>query len=313
MDTVVFLDRATLPAALPRLARPHTWTDHDRTAPEEVAARIRNATVVISNKVRLPADVLAQAPGLKVIGVPAAGLDHIDTAWCRDRGIPVLNCPGYADHTVPEHAICLAMVLRRSILPYHRDVQAGRWQQAKVFFFGDYPVFDLFGATLGIVGHGNLGRAMGRIGQAFGMEVLVSEHKGASEIRPGRTPFDEVLARADILSLHAALTPQSAKMIGAAELARMKPSAVLINTARGGLIDEPALAEALRAGRIAGAGLDSLSAEPPVDGNPLLDPGIPNLLITPHVAWLSDVALRRLAEMMMGQIAEHLGTELVAP
>jgi glycerate dehydrogenase len=259
---IVFLDRETLAPAI-RLrppAFPHRWEEHQRTAPEQVTERLHGASVAVINKVQLREPVLEQLPDLRLIAIAATGTDCVDTAWCDRHGVAVCNIRGYAVHTVPEHVFTLILALRRSLLPYRRSVEAGRWQEAKQFCFFDHPILDLHGARLGLIGGGSLGNAVATIGRAFGMDVVFAGRKGDATPADGRIPFDEVIATSDVISLHCPLRPETRGLIGAAEFARMKPEALLINTARGGLVDEDALTEALRTGRIGGAGFDGAPA-----------------------------------------------------
>jgi glycerate dehydrogenase len=300
--TIVFLDRSSLIADLRAPSFTHDWIDHDQTAPQDVVPRLQDASIVISNKVKLSADILAQAPGVKMIAVSATGTDNVDLAYCRAHGIVVSNIRGYAVHTVPEHAFMLMLALRRNLLGWREDVRAGRWQQADQFCLFTRPVNDLHGSTLGLVGYGSLGHDMRNIAGAFGMRVLVAEHKNAATIREGHTPFDDVLRDADVISLHTPLTAETRHMISTREFGLMKPTALLINTARGNLVDEAALIEALKSHRIAGAGFDVLSVEPPREGNPLLDLNLPNFILTPHVAWSSREAMQTLADQLVDNI-----------
>ncbi len=302
MERIVFLDRDSLIANLRRPGFEHEWTDYPQTRREEVVERIRDATIVITNKVKLPAEVLAQAPRLGMIAVAATGTDNVDLAWCREHGVVVSNIRGYAVHTVPEHAFMMMLALRRSLLGWRADLRAGRWETADQFCLFTRPIHDLHGSTLGLIGYGSLGRGMHRLAEAFGMKVLIAEHKGASRVREGYTPFETVLREADVISLHTPLTPETRHLIGAAEFLMMKPSAILINTARGGLVDEAALVDALKSGAIAGAGFDVLSVEPPRAGNPLLDLDLPNFILTPHVAWSSREAMQTLADQLVDNI-----------
>jgi glycerate dehydrogenase len=229
-------------------------------------------------------------------------VNNVDLAACRARGITVTNIRRYAGVSVAEHVFMLVLALRRRLLDYRADLQAGEWQQAEGFCLLTHPIRDLRGATLGVVGYGDLGRHVAEMGRAFGMAVLVAERRGAATCRPDRTPFDTVLASADVLSLHAALTDETHHMIGEREFERMPAHALLINTARGGLVDGPALLRALAQGRIAGAGLDVLEEEPPRSGNPLLDVAWPQLIVTPHVAWASQAAMQGLADQLIDTI-----------
>lgn len=302
---IVFLDRATLSAEtlLRRPSFAHELVCHDSTAPHEVAQRIAGADIVITNKVKLGAEALQQAAQLKFVAVAATGTDSIDLQACAARGITVSNIRNYARHTVPEHTFALMFALRRSICAYRDSVKAGRWQESGQFCYFDYPVRDLAGSTLGIIGDGALGNAVATIARALGMTVLISAHKGRTGMGKLYTPFEEVLARSDIITLHCPLNAQTRGMLGAAEFAQMVRRPLLINTARGGLVDEVALAAALRGGQIAGAGFDVVSAEPPPADHPfmaLLD--LPNFILTPHVAWASQQAIQGLADQLVDNI-----------
>jgi glycerate dehydrogenase len=313
METIVFLERDTLKAELRRPAFEHVWRDYGTTRPEEVLERLEGATVAVINKLPLRAEVLARLPSLRLIAVAATGTDNIDLEFCRARRIEVSNVTGYARSTLPEHALMLMLALRRNLLAHDAAVRAGGWQRAGQFCLHAREIRDLHGSTLGLFGRGALGRGVERLALAFGMEVLISEHKGAAAVREGRTPFAEVLGRADVLSLHVPLNEETRGMIGREELRLMKPSAILINCARGGVVDEGALAEALRAGRIAGAGVDVLSAEPPREGeNPLLDADVPNLIVTPHVAWAGREAQQALADQLVDNIEAFVLNSLEA-
>ena len=243
--------------------------------------------------------VLAQLPKLRLIAVAATGVDNIDLAFCRSRGIAVCNTRGYAASSLPEHALMLMLCLRRNLIAYRDDVQEGRWQRAKQYCLLDHQIGDLHGTTLGIVGYGTLGQSMGRLSQSIGMNVLVAEHKSATAVREGRTPFVDVLQLSDVLSLHCPLIEETRNLIGAPEIQQMKPGAILINTARGGLVDAVALLRALTEGRLGGAGIDVLSTEPPREGNILLEASLPNLIVTPHIAWASRQAMQELGSQLI--------------
>ncbi|OGI48107.1 MAG: glycerate dehydrogenase [Candidatus Muproteobacteria bacterium RBG_16_65_34] len=302
MERIVFLDRDSLHANLRRPAFAHEWRDYPATAAQEAVARLHEATVAIVNKVPLRQDTLAQLPGLRMIAVCATGTDNVDVEFCRARGIAVANVRNYAVHSVPEHVFMLILALRRNLIAFRADVRDGLWQRAEQFCLFTQPIRDLHGATLGIVGRGVLGAAVGRLGQAFGMRVLYAEHKGADAVRAGYTAFETVLGESDVISLHSPLTAETRHLIDAAELKRMRRDALLINTARGGLVDEAALADALKQGLIGGAGFDVLSREPPREGNPLLDLDLPNFIVTPHVAWSSREAMQAMADQLIDNI-----------
>jgi glycerate dehydrogenase len=300
--TVVFLDRDSVKARVRAPAFDHTYVEHAATSPGEVVDRLREATVAIVNKVQLREPTLAQLPNLRMIAVAATGYDCIDVPACRARGIAVANIRNYAVHTVPEHAFALILALRRNLIAYRRDVEAGVWQKAEQFCFLDHDIRDLHGSTLGIVGEGVIGQGTATIARGFGMNVLFADHAPPKAPGVEYTPFEEVLERADVLSLHCPLMPATRNLIGLPEMRRMKRSALLINTSRGGLVDEEALIHALDAGLIAGAGFDVLTTEPPRDGHPLLDVRRPNFILTPHVAWASQEAMQFLADQLIDNI-----------
>jgi glycerate dehydrogenase len=295
---IVFLDRATLAVPLRKPGFPHDYREYAATTAEQAAERLRGATIAIINKVPLRAATLAQLPDLKLIALAATGSDCVDKDYCRAHGITVCNIRDYAIDSVPEHVLTLIFALRRSLIPYDRDLRRGRWQTIDQFCYFDHPIRGIAGSTLGIVGYGTLGRALADRARALGMDVIATGSKPAD----GLVTLDELLRRSDIISLHCPLTDATRGMINARSLALMKPDATLINTARGALIDEPALAEALRTGTIGGAGIDVLSEEPPKNGNILLDLDLPNLIVTPHIAWASEPAQQRLAEQLVDNI-----------
>jgi glycerate dehydrogenase len=244
-----------------------------------------------------------------MVAVSATGTNVVDLEACRARGIVVSNIRGYADHTVPEHAIALLLALSRNLVAWRESLLAGRWQESDQFCLFDHPIRDLHGATLGVIGSGSLGQGVIRLAEAFGMKILLAERKGAASVRPGYTAFETVLAESDAISLHCPLTAETQGLIGVAELQAMKRSALLINTARGGLVDEAALIQALREGWIAGAGFDVITAEPPPAGHPMVVPellALPNFLLTPHVAWSSRPAMQALADQLIDNIEAYM-------
>jgi len=302
---IVFLDAGTLrpETRLAPLSFPHDLTIHERTTPGETIARIAEADVVITNKVRIGTAELAAAPALRMIAIAATGADHIDLDAARARGIVVSNIRDYARATVPEHTFALLLALSRSLVEYRASVIAGRWQEAAQYCYHDFPIRDLAGATLGIVGDGVLGRRVAEIGRAFAMEPIFAGRKSGETKNPDAVPFDEFLARADVVTLHCPLKPENRNLIGAPEFARMKRSALLINTGRGGLVDEEALADALDQGQIAGAGVDVTMPEPPPASSPLMRiADRPNVIVTPHVAWASREAVQDLADRLIANI-----------
>jgi glycerate dehydrogenase len=299
---IVFLERNTFNIPFPRPRFLHEWVEYDETEVDQIVERLRDASIVISNKLPLRDETLARLPKLKLIAVAATGVDNIDLAYCKQHQIAVCNTRGYAVNSLPEHALMLMLALRRNLIAYRADVEAGRWNEAHQFCLLDHPIGDLHGAKLGIIGYGRLGKSMVRLAQAVGMEVLVAERKNAIHPREDRVKFETVLSESDVISLHCPLTEETRNLIAAPELNLMKPDAVLINTARGALIDESALVDALTNHRIAGAGIDVLPVEPPREGSPLLNLRLPNLIVTPHNAWASRQAMQKLA----GQLIDNL-------
>ncbi|MFZ2268764.1 MAG: D-2-hydroxyacid dehydrogenase [Azonexus sp.] len=305
MQHIVQLESESLIADVRRPGFAHQWTEYPATMPTQVLERLRGASIAISNKVPLPRSVLEALPELRMVAVSATGTNNVDLAACRERGIVVSNIRGYAEHTVPEHVFALLLALSRNLIAWRETVQAGAWQKSRQFCLFDHPIRDLYGATLGLVGSGSLGRGVARLAEAFGMRVLRAEQREATTLRPGYTAFETVLQEADAVTLHCPLTAETTHLIGAPELRAMKPSALLINTGRGGLVDEMALVQALREGWIAGAGFDVITVEPPPAGHPMLDPellALPNFLLTPHVAWASRPAMQVLADQLIGNI-----------
>ena len=306
MNRIVFLDRATIApqVVVRRPAFPHEWAEYPLTAPDQLADRLGNdTTIAITNKVPLREPVLSRLKGLRMIAVAATGTDVVDLAYCRDHGITVSNIRGYAINTVPEHAFALIFALRRNILAYHEAVRRGRWQESGQFCFFDYPIRDLRGSALGIIGEGVLGQGVATIARGLGMRIMFAAHKGRTGLGPLYTPWDEVLETSDIITLHSPLLPETRNMIAMPEFRAMKRRPLLINTARGGLVNEADLATALRQGLIAGAGFDVLTAEPPAEDNPLLGLlDLPNFILTPHVAWASDEAMQALADQLIDNV-----------
>ena len=309
MERIVFLERSTIQATFRRPNFDHQWIEYSESSAGQVAERVRNANIVISNKLSLREPQLSEARDLKLIAIAATGSDCVDLDYCRRRGVAVCNVRGYAANSVPEHVLMLILALRRNMVAYRQDVQHGKWQLSKQFCLLTHELRDIKGSTLGIIGYGSIGSSVTRLALALDMIVLLAEHKNAKTIRDGRTPFQEVLSRSDIISLHCPLTDETRNLFGRAEFEIMKSNALLINTARGALIDDFALIEALEKHSIAGAGLDALREEPPRDGNPLLDLRLPNLIITPHVAWASREATQALADQVIDNIEGFVAGE----
>ncbi len=302
MTRVVFLDRASVKAQVRKPACATEYVEYQATAPDEIVPRLQGATVAISNKVPMRSATLERLPQLQMIAVAATGYDVVDVAYCKAHGIAVANIRNYAIHTVPEHAFALILALRRNLLAYRADVEQGVWNRSEQFCFFTHPIGDLYGATLGIIGEGAIGQGTAAIGRAFGMRVLFADHPPPKAPGVTFTPHEQVLAEADVLSLHCPLTPETRNLIDLAALRKMKRSALLINTARGGLVDEAALIQALDEGLIAGAGFDVLTVEPPRNGHPLLDVRRHNFILTPHIAWASDGAMQFLADQLIDNI-----------
>ncbi|WP_037330227.1 D-2-hydroxyacid dehydrogenase [Salinivibrio socompensis] len=301
---VVFLDRETIPdhITLPTLRYPHHWQSYPATAPDDVIERLQQADVAVINKVVINDTILAALPKLKLIAVAATGVNNVDLDACRANRVQVCNVQGYATQSVPEHVMALIFALKRQLVGYHTDVRRGEWQKRGQFCFFTHPIGSIAGSTLGIVGRGALGKAVGQLAQAVGMTVMFADHQGARDCRPGYQPFDQVIQQADVLSLHCPLTDKTQHLINQDVLAKMPEHALLINTGRGGLVDERALLHALKNGQIGGAGLDVLSQEPAPDAHPLVAASLPNLIITPHVAWGADEAVHRLTQQLMENI-----------
>ncbi|WP_372964428.1 D-2-hydroxyacid dehydrogenase [Marinobacter sp.] len=275
-------------------------TRYERTVPEQVPERIQGFDTVLVNKVQLNREHFKACPELKTIAVTATGVNNIDMVAAKEHGVAVLNVTQYGRATVAQHTMALILALATRLLDYNRDVREGRWARSDMFCLMDYPIMELEGKTLGVVGFGDLGQGVAERARAFGMKVVLGCRPGQEPGSVGgypRIPLDDLLAQADVLSLHCLLTEETRNMIGERELKLMKPTALLINTSRGGLVDEAALAVALREGQIGGAGFDVLTEEPPRNGNPLLAEGIPNLIVTPHSAWASREARQRIVEI----------------
>ncbi|ODT66283.1 MAG: glycerate dehydrogenase [Pelagibacterium sp. SCN 63-23] len=301
---IVMLDRGTFPleTRLNGPDMPHSLHLYERTAPGEAAARIGNAHVAITNKVPITAEILDKAPDLKLVVVAATGYDVIDVKACSERGVAVCNVRDYARNTVPEHTFALILALRRNIMPYHRSVAAGRWQESGQFCYFDYPIRDLAGSTLGIFGAGAIGQAVSAIGKAFGMNVLYAARRGA-HAEGIYTPFEAVLEQADIVTFHMPLRPETRNLIGPAEFARMARKPLVINTGRGGLVDENALVEALVSGQISGAGFDVTTKEPMPENHPFQSVlHRPDFILTPHVAWASREATQTVADQVFANV-----------
>ena len=299
---IVVLDRDTLVNRPFDFDFPHTLSSYGTTEAHETLERIRGADIVITNKVVISAQAFAKNPQLKLVAVTATGVNNVDVEAAKQNGTAVCNIRAYGNESVAEHAFMMMITLMRNLPAYQRDVAAGLWENSPFFCHLGAPMRDLNGKTLAIFGRGNIGQTLATYAQAFKMKVVFVEHKHAETVRDGYVSFDEAVRTADALSLHCPLTPETANMIGEAELQQMKPGAILINCGRGGLVDEAALVAALKYGQIGGAGFDVLTQEPPRDSNPLLKARLPNLIVTPHIAWASQEAANRLFDILLDNI-----------
>ena len=275
-------------------------TVYDLTAPEELVARLQGADAVIVNKVRITAEVMAACPTLKYVGLFATGYNNIDVAYAAAHGVTVCNVPGYSTEAVAQHTFALLLSVTDRCHEYNDTVAQGDWVRSRTFAYFPIPLTELCGKTIGIVGYGAIGRRVGDMARAFGMKVLVHGRRPIPDADVEQVPFEELLCRSDVVSMHCPLNPDSEGMMNAAAFAKMKEGAIFINTSRGGLVEEQALRDALDSGHLMGAGVDVLQVEPMSEECPLL--GAPNLLITPHIAWAGVETRRRL----MGVVAENI-------
>ncbi len=309
---IVFLDHATFPPGivLNKINTPNEIVLYESTKPEDISLRINDADIIITNKVKITREILQKAAKLRFIAVAATGTDVVDLAACKEQGVSVANIRHYAMNSVPEHTFALMLALRRSIIAYHQAVCAGRWQRAGQFCFFDYPIKNLSGCTLGLIGDGVLGKAVAEIAKSFGMNVLFSAYKGNSSMGPLYTPFEEVLRESDIISIHCPLLDSTRDMISSAEFEKMKPSCLVINTARGGIVNEKALYYALTQGQIAGAAFDVAVNEPPAPQDLIMAlTKLPNFILTPHISWASFEAIQTLADKLIENINAYLSGE----
>lgn len=305
MTRIVFLDRATIGPAveLTRPKTPHEWIVHGKTTADQAVERLQGASIAVINKVPMQRSALSQLPNLRFICVAATGYDVVDLDACQEFGITVSNVRGYAVNAVPEHTFALILALRRALAGYREDVIDGEWQRSGQFCFFHHPIHDLAGSRLGIIGRGSIGQSVAAIARAFGMETVFAGRKGAPEAKPPYLPFQEVIASSDIITLHAPLTPQTRDMIAMPEFQQMKRRPLIINTGRGGLVNEADAVAALDNGLIGGLGFDVLTAEPPPDNNAILTAANRhNVILTPHVAWASDEAMT----VLWGQVVENI-------
>jgi glycerate dehydrogenase len=304
----IFLDYATVsfngdldPATLHRAMSDLELRDY--TPQDSVADVASGAAAILVNKLRITRGIMEATPGLELIALAATGTNNIDLEAARERGVAVCNLRDYCTASVVQHVFGMLLTLTQRLREYDALVRSGAWQRGERFCLLDYPIRELAGRKLGIVGFGTLGRGVAHAARAFGMEVLVANRPGGERV-PGRLDLDELLPQVDVLSLHCPLTPATEGLIDRARLGRMKPDAVLVNTARGALVDGAALADALRAGRLGGAAIDVLPQEPPVDGHPLLAGDIANLIVTPHIAWAAREARQRCIDGMAANVED---------
>jgi len=305
-EKIVFLDASTIGPGV-TVARPtfaHEWQEYDRTGPDEVVARLSDATIAISNKVAISPEALAQLPQLKLIAIAATGHNIVDLEACKAHDVAVCNIRGYAVNTVPEHTFSLILALRRNLIEYREQVLDGEWVRSEQFCFFNHPIRDLAGSNLGIIGAGALGQSVGRIGSAFAMNVMyLNQHIRTAPDHGQLVSLEQLRDEADILTLHCPLTPDTQNIIDAKFLQSMKDTALVINTGRGGLVDEDALATALKEGQIAGAGIDVTETEPAPLDSPLMQvASLPNMILTPHVAWASVGGMQTLVDQLIKNI-----------
>tara|TARA_Y100001936_G_scaffold254041_1_gene323959 strand:+ start:855 stop:1808 length:954 start_codon:yes stop_codon:yes gene_type:complete len=300
---VVFLDRGSLNTEIRQLNFEHTYKEYYKTSFHQIVPRLQHASIAIINKIQLNEGMLAKLPKLKMVAVAATGYDCADIDACKSYGVAVTNIRNYAIHSVPEHVFMMILSLRRNLLAYRTDIEQGMWQKSDKFFLSSHSISDLYGSTMGIIGKGAIGKATAEIAQGFGMRVMFSNYKYPIKRNSlGSVSFETVLSESDILSLHCPMTLKTRDMIGINEFKKMKRSALLINTARGGLVNEADLLQALDEGLIAGAGFDVLTTEPPENSHPLLNAQRSNFILTPHVAWTSDRAMKALAGQLIDNI-----------
>ncbi|MGY4677486.1 2-hydroxyacid dehydrogenase [Pasteurella sp. P03HT] len=313
MLKIVFLDSTAIPKHIP-IPRPrfeHEWIEYEHTSSDQVVERMQDAEIAVTSKVVFSREVMQQLPKLKLIAITATGTNNVDLVAAKSLGIAVKNVTGYSATTVPEHVLGLIYALKHSIMSWYRDQLSAKWADSKQFCYFDYPITDVKGSTLGVVGKGCLGSEIGRLATLLGMNVLYAEHRGATACREGYTPFEEVLKQADIITLHCPLTETTQNLMNKETLGLMKKGAFLINTGRGPLVDEQALVDALESGHLGGAAVDVLVKEPPEKENPIIQAAtrLPNLIVTPHIAWASDSAVTTLVNKVTQNIETFVKEE----
>lgn len=306
----VFLDWATMGSGLDTSELQGLIPDleiYDESTDEQVAERIADAEIVLGNKAIISESLFEDSPRMQFIGLTATGTDNIDLAAAKKHGVAVANIRGYCTGSVVEHVFGCLLNLAHNLGNYAADVRAGAWQDASIFCMLTRPSNELSAMTLGVVGYGELGKGVARVAEAFGMNVIVSARPGRDDVPEGRVSFNEILVRSDVISLHCPLNETTRNLFGADQFKAMKSSAILVNTARGGLIDSRALANALRDGEIAAAAIDVLPKEPPIDGDPLLEYEGDNLMVTPHIAWSTRESRQGALDELTANVAAFLG------
>jgi glycerate dehydrogenase len=308
VEHIVLLDRAALRVDIRRPDFPHTWVEHEATPRDQIVERLRGATIAVINRAPLRREVLHDPAlaDLRLIAVAATGVNTVDLAAAVERGIWVTNIRGWCDEAVAEHVLGLVFALRRQLIVYSAIARDGTWGKAAHSVVQEPLPVEVRGQTMGIIGFGSTGQAVARLATAVGMRTVIAARRG-EPAGPGRTPFEETLKASDVLTLHCPLTDETRNLIGGAELASLPPGALLVNCARGGVVDEEALAAALRDGHLGGAALDVLAEEPPRHGNPLL--ALPNVIVTPHVAWASQQSVATLVEQLIANIEAFVAGE----
>ena len=314
MEKIVVTDAISIPKAypLPRPSFEHEWVSYETTTPDELVDRVKDATIIVTNKSRLTAEVLSQCPKVKFIAELATGYNNIDIDYCKEHGIGVANIQGYSTDSVAEHAITMMLMLSRSMIKTRKEMENGLWVNANCFCQLPYPVVDLAGRTLTVIGSGSIGSRVGAIASAFNMKVLKAERRGAQSVRDGYTRFEDAIAQADFISVNCPLTPDTTNLITSKEIATMKKSVFIINNARGGVVNENDLVEAIVSGAIAGAGADVASVEPLTADHPYVKlQNNDNFLLTPHQAWMSHDCLQALVKQFGENLeAFHKGESL---
>ncbi|CAG8998915.1 MAG: Glycerate dehydrogenase [Candidatus Celerinatantimonas neptuna] len=308
MATVVCLERDSLGPQfqLPQLPPLHEWRNYPTTTPEQIIVRLRDADVVVVNKLILNDQLLAQLPKLKLIAVSATGVNNIDLSAASRLGIKVCNVRGYAGPSVAEHTFMLLLALKRNLISYRQSLLKDHWQESGQFCYTDYSIENIHGQTMGIIGSGHLGQHIAKIAKAFGMKIKFAARPG-QKAQSNKSAFEDVLSSCDVISIHCPLNEQTKNLISDEQFDLMQPGAILINTARGGIVNENALLKALQQHKIAGAGFDVSQHEPPLENSPLLEAvKMENFLLTPHIAWASDQSRQNLINQLVENIQMFL-------